>query len=176
MKIESGKKIDFIKEVFETCEMTQTYIFVNTKNFAERLHNTLRKAGLGSNIMFSKMSKEERDETMQKFRDQNINVLICTDLVSRGVDVPEAELVINFDVPTQNVKGKPIADVQTYLHRIGRAGRFGRKAVALTIWDRDVDKGYLDDIMNFYGFDDKTITGLQGADHLKEILREISDS
>lgn len=87
------------------------------------------------------MSKEERDETMQKFRNQEINVLICTDLISRGVDVPEAELVINYDVPTRAIgKEKPVADVQTYLHRIGRGGRFGRQAIALTIWDRDIDK------------------------------------
>ena len=49
------------------------------------------------------MSKEERDDTMEKFRNQTINVLIATDLISRGIDVPEAELVINFDVPTHKV-------------------------------------------------------------------------
>jgi len=53
--------------------------------------------------MFSKMQKEERDNTMKLFREQKINVLICTDLVSRGIDVPEAELVINYDVPTHKV-------------------------------------------------------------------------
>lgn len=103
MKCEPKKKLDFIKEVFETCEMTQTYIFVNTKDFAEMIHKLLNKAGLGSHIMFSKMQKEERDSTMKLFREQKINVLICTDLVSRGIDVPEAELVINYDVPTHKV-------------------------------------------------------------------------
>jgi superfamily II DNA/RNA helicase len=87
--------------------------------------------------MFSKMSKEERDETMQKFREQKINVLIATDLISRGIDVPEAELVINYDVPTHKVKGKVYANSATYLHRIARAGRFGKKAIALSIYDRD---------------------------------------
>lgn len=85
------------------------------------------------------MSPEERDETMLKFRKQEINVLITTNMIARGVDVPETELVINFDVPCYNVNKKMEADPATYLHRIGRAGRFGRPGVALTIWDRDID-------------------------------------
>ncbi len=85
------------------------------------------------------MSPEERDETMLKFRKQEINVLITTNMIARGVDVPETELVINFDVPSYKVNKKTEADPATYLHRIGRAGRFGRPGVALTIWDRDMD-------------------------------------
>lgn len=70
-----------------TCEMTQTFIFVNTKNFAETVNRCLNEAGLKSYIMFGKMSKEERDSTMEKFRKQQINVLITTDLIARGIDV-----------------------------------------------------------------------------------------
>lgn len=68
MECKPKKKVDFIKEVFATCEMTQTYIFVNTKAFAETLHKILRKEGLQSYIMFSNMTKEERDATMKQFR------------------------------------------------------------------------------------------------------------
>ena len=68
MRCEPKKKLDFIKDVFETCEMTQTFVFVNTKEFAEKVHILLRKAGLSSFIMFSKMTKEERDDTIEKFR------------------------------------------------------------------------------------------------------------
>jgi superfamily II DNA/RNA helicase len=52
--------------------------------------------------MFSKMSKEERDSTMERFRKQQINVLITTDVIARGIDVPEAQLVINYDVPQRD--------------------------------------------------------------------------
>ena len=76
---------------------------------------------------------------MQKFRLQKINVLITTNMIARGVDVPETELVINFDVPSYRDKNSTKADPATYLHRIGRAGRFGRPGIALTIWDRPVD-------------------------------------
>jgi ATP-dependent RNA helicase DDX19/DBP5 len=76
---------------------------------------------------------------MEKFRKLEINVLITTNMIARGVDVPETELVINFDVPTIREKNKSVPDPATYLHRIGRAGRFGRAGVALTIWDREID-------------------------------------
>lgn len=85
------------------------------------------------------MSPQERDETMDKFRKLDINVLITTNIIARGVDIPETELVINFDVPSVRENNKSVADPATYLHRIGRAGRFGRKGIALTIWDRAID-------------------------------------
>ena len=77
------------------------------------------------------MDKEERDETMAKFRNQEIHTLICTDMIARGVDVPEAELVINLDVPQKQKRGskdrnQKEGDYETYLHRIGRTGRFGK--------------------------------------------------
>ena len=89
MKCEKGKKLDFIEEIFTTCEMTQTYIFVNTKNFAETIHRLLLKHGFKSHIMFSKMCDEERDKTIDKFRNGQINVLITTNMIARGIDVPE---------------------------------------------------------------------------------------
>lgn len=110
MRCEPKKKLDFIKEVFEMCEMTQTFIFVNSLDFAEKIHLKLRKCGLSSFIMFSKMSREERDDTIQKFRDQQINVLITTNLIARGIDVPEVELVINYDVPLKKIDGQIYGD------------------------------------------------------------------
>lgn len=112
----------------------------------------MRKAGFHSYIMFSKMSKEERDNTIQKFRNQEINVLITTNMIARGIDVPETQLVINYDVPaTKGADGKSEPDAETYLHRIGRTGRFGVEGIALTIYDRDVDKAHLDSIIKHYG-------------------------
>ncbi len=66
-------------------------------------------------------------------------MLITTNIIARGVDIPETELVINFDVPSVRENNKSVVDPATYLHRIGRAGRFGRKGIALTIWDRAID-------------------------------------
>ena len=78
---------------------------------------------------------------MDKFRKQEINVLITTNIIARGIDIPEAQLIINYDVPLEKAKdGKIHGDAATYQHRIGRTGRFGTKGIALTIYDRDIDE------------------------------------
>ena len=99
MKCEDGKKLDFIKTIFEAAETTQTFIFVNTKDFAVKVHWRLRKAGFKSFIMFKGMTKEERYDTIKKFRRVEVNFLITTNMIARGIDIPQTELVINFDVP-----------------------------------------------------------------------------
>ena len=174
LRVGPKKKLDFIKEVFDVCEMAQSFIFVNTKDFAEKIHEWLRKAGYKSYIMFSKMSKEERDKTIQQFRAGEINVLITTNLVARGIDVPEVDLVINYDVPQTREGNQNVGDPETYLHRIGRTGRFGKQGVALSIYDRDQDKEYLDQILAHYKMEDM-MNVLEGPDHLKRVLEEIVD-
>lgn len=81
-------KIEFVAEIFEVCASTQTVIFVNTKAFAEVILNVLRKKDLKVFIIFSNMSNEERDEYVEKFRRLEINVIITTNLLARGIDVP----------------------------------------------------------------------------------------
>lgn len=137
----------------------------------------LREKGKPSNIMFGRMEKEERDETMAKFRAQEIHVLICTDMIARGVDVPEAELVVNFDVPCKQKTSKSnekVGDQETYLHRIGRTGRFGKQGLALSLFDRDDDKQYLDQIIKHYDMG-AMVNKLNDAEHLKTLLRDIAD-
>lgn len=155
MRCESKKKPEFIMNVFNTCSMTQTVIFVNTKKFAEVLHNLMRRNGYKSTIIFGDMSVEERDEMIAKFRSCEVNVIITTNMLARGIDVPEVEIVINFDVPTVTVGGKKMGDSENYLHRIGRTGRFGTQGIAVSIYDRDEDKEYLDQIMTHFQMADK---------------------
>ena len=139
-----GKKPDFVKSVFDICALTQTVIFVNSKDFAERLHEMMRKASFKSVIIFGKMSPEERDEMMTQFRKGEIKVIITTNMLARGIDVPEVQIVINYDVPLMKGSDDKICgDAENYLHRIGRTGRFGVKGIAITIFDREVDQGYL---------------------------------
>ena len=152
---------------------------MNTKEFAETIHKLLRSAGFQSYIMFSKMKNEERDATIQRFRNQEIQVLITTNMVARGIDVPETQLVINYDVPAMRVPGSEdmrvnMADPETYLHRIGRTGRFATQGIALTLYDRDVDEKYLDEIADHYQMHD-LIKTLDGPDQLKEALKAIQE-
>ena len=89
MECQPKKKLDFIKDIFQTCESTQTFIFVNSRDFAEKIHALLTKDNFKSFIMFAKMTKEERDATIEQFRNQDIHVLITTNMIARGIDVPE---------------------------------------------------------------------------------------
>ena len=137
-------------EIFNFCAQTQCIIFVNTKAFAETLLRILKKHGYKANIIFGDMTNEERDEYIQKFRDREINFVITTNILARGLDVPDIQLVINFDVPTQRENGKIVPDPENYLHRIGRAGRFGVPGIALTIYDREEDEQMLNQIFETY--------------------------
>ena len=94
-------------------------------------------------------------------------------MLARGIDVLETQLVINYDVPMLIGKDRG-ADPETYLHRIGRTGRFGGNGVALTIYDRPIDKEYLDSIIAHYDMKN-VVNELEGPDHLKELLRTLQD-
>jgi ATP-dependent RNA helicase DDX19/DBP5 len=167
------KKPEFIMDVFNTCCMTQTIIFMNTKSFAEKLHIMMRKNGYKSTIIFGDMSPVERDEMVNKFRNGEVSVIITTNMLARGLDVPEVEIVINFDVPTKkDLQENRHGDCETYLHRIGRTGRFGSKGLAISIYDRDEDKKYLDEIIDHFAMQTK-IKELKGHEELKTLLEEI---
>jgi superfamily II DNA/RNA helicase len=88
-KCESKQKIQFVMDVFKLLSLTQAIIFVNTKQFCEFVHNKLIKEGFKSTIMFGEMTREERDEMMEKFRKSEVNVIITTNMLARGIDVPE---------------------------------------------------------------------------------------
>lgn len=97
------------------------------------------------------MKTDERDEIMEKFRSLWYKAVIATNILARGIDIPEVELVINFDVPTiRESNGSYSADYDNYLHRVGRTGRFGAKGIALTLIEKAEDEGFLNDIAMYY--------------------------
>ena len=79
-----------------------------------------------------------------------MSVLITSNVLARGIDVPECELVINYDVPIIVRSNRIFGDPETYLHRIGRTGRFGTKGIALTLLERPEDKVDFDGIVDYY--------------------------
>ena len=159
-------------DVFTVCELTQTIIFVNTKKFAETLHSMMRKANLKSTIIFGDMSVDERDEMIGKFRTGEVSVVITTNLLARGVDVPGIQIVINYDVPAQGPRGGEHGDAENYMHRIGRTGRFGSQGIAITLYDRDEDEGYLNQILDHYQMNDK-MNVLEAPEQVRALLEEI---
>ena len=94
-------------------------------------------------MIHGSLMTHEREQIMNKFRQGEIRILLSTDLLSRGIDIQQLSLVINFDLPN---------DKETYIHRIGRSGRYGRKGIAINlITMNEVEK--LKDIKDFYNTD-----------------------
>jgi len=113
-------------------------IFVQSKDRAKELYNELICEGINANVIHADRKKHERDAIMKDFRMGLIWVLICTDLMSRGVDFKTVNHVVNFDFPQS---------VVSYIHRVGRTGRAGRKGFATTFYTEE-DVEFLRNIAN----------------------------
>lgn len=125
--------------------------------------------------MFGEMDNEERDEMMELFRRGVVKTFITTNMLARGIDVPEIDIVINYDVPiTHKKNGQRKGDAETYIHRIGRAGRFGVKGIAITLLDRKDDQNYFDDIVEHFSMKDK-VKVLDNVEQFVEAYKAMSE-
>ena len=118
-------------------------IFCNTKHMCQRLSDDFQRAGLDADCIHGDIRQSQREKTMQRYRDGKLQVLIATDVASRGIDVDDVDCVINYDVPDEN---------EYYVHRIGRTGRAKRKGVAWSIIGNFPEKAKLDEICKFCNF------------------------
>lgn len=133
-------KFDTLCDLYDSLTIAQAVIFCNTKKKVDWLVQSMKKANFSVVSMHGDMKQEERDKVMNEFRLGNSRVLISTDVWARGIDVQQVSLVINYDIPI---------DRESYIHRIGRSGRFGRKGVAISfITHDDIDE--LHDLEHFY--------------------------
>jgi translation initiation factor 4A len=123
-------KFDVLKDLYDTINISQCIIYINSKNKLMDVYDSLIRENFPVAYIHGELQATERKEVMEKFRAGQSRILLSTDLLSRGIDVQQLSLVINFDIP----KSK-----ETYIHRIGRSGRYGRKGVAINlITDRDI--------------------------------------
>lgn len=131
-------KYNMLKKLFEFLTITQCIVFVNGVNRVTELYEAFLKEGFTVCCMHSNMPKEDRKKTLESFRVGSYRLLLSSDLTARGIDVQQVETVINFDIPRS---------VHTYLHRIGRGGRWGRKGMAINlVTRRDVSQmRYIED-------------------------------
>ncbi|MCA1811008.1 MAG: DEAD/DEAH box helicase, partial [Halobacteriales archaeon] len=106
----------------------RTIVFTRTKHLAKRLAPQLGRAGYKAVALQGNMSQGQRERAMQAFRDGDMDLLVATDVASRGIDVPEVSHVVNFDLPDEP---------EAYVHRIGRTGRMGRTGRAFTFVQSD---------------------------------------
>ncbi|XRB17519.1 DEAD-box ATP-dependent RNA helicase 38 [Pseudoscourfieldia marina] len=127
-------KVDVLKErIFPLAErLGQCIIFVRTRPAARHLHNELANEGHKCTSIHGDQSFQERDQVVKEFRDGTTKILIATNVMARGFDVSTVTLVVNYEPPTVNGDGQT-PDPETYMHRIGRSGRFGRKGAAFNL-------------------------------------------
>jgi len=118
-----GWKFDTLCDLYESISVAQLIIFCNTQRTTEILRDKLEQRDFTCSHIHGSMSSDERKERMKLFRDGHSRVLISTDLLARGIDVPNVDKVINYDLPHR--------DYSNYIHRIGRSGRYGKKGVAI---------------------------------------------
>ena len=120
-------KYNTITDLFSVINVTQCIIYCNSVRRVEHLAHAMEKDGFSVCCIHSNMDKATRQSVLDNFRNGGIRVLISSDVTARGIDVQQVGVVVNFDVPR---------NVHTYLHRIGRSGRWGRKGCAINLVTR----------------------------------------
>lgn len=134
------QKYDVIKDLFASLSVTQTFIYCNSVRRVVDLYEAMKEDGFPVACIHSSMDKVERDNALKEFRKGTTRIMISTNVTARGIDIQQVAVVINFDIPK---------DVHTYIHRIGRSGRWGRKGTGINLVTRR-DHSYLKAIETFY--------------------------
>jgi superfamily II DNA/RNA helicase len=117
-------KFDTLLDLYNIVSTSQAIIFCNTIRKVEWLEQNLKQNNFPITVIHSNMNQTERDNVVKDFRDSKTRLLLTTDLLSRGIDIPQVNMVVNYDLPPNK---------ETYVHRIGRCGRFDKKGVAITM-------------------------------------------
>ena len=133
------QKNDYLKLLLKERGLKKVIIFVGKKQKVKELARALRANHIDAGAMHSDLEQKERDEVMLDFRNGKVDVLVATDIVSRGIDVDDIPLVINYDVPR---------DAEDYVHRIGRTARAENKGEAITLVSPE-DKRFFNKIERF---------------------------
>lgn len=147
------EKADFICALNDEHVIPMCIVYVNNRKSADRLKYELNSQGMTCECIYGDMNASQRNSIIQSFRRCECRFLISTDLLSRGIDIQQVKLVINFDIPyvTDRDTAEPVpARMAEYLHRIGRSGRFGRKGLAINIIANVSDKSRLEAIEKWY--------------------------
>jgi len=133
-------KMEVLLNLYANLDISQALIYCNTKKRVEELEKAMTENDFAVSIMHGEMDQIKRDDVMKQFRSGTVRVLITTDLLARGIDVQQVGLVINYELPFKK---------ENYIHRIGRAGRFGRKGTAIN-FVLPKDARYIKEIQDHY--------------------------
>ncbi|MBM4901438.1 DEAD/DEAH box helicase [Vibrio parahaemolyticus] len=122
--VNKGSKTKALIELIQKNAWTQVLVFIGAKENADGLAKKLNKAGISTNALHGNKSQDEREEALAQFKSGQIQVLIATDLLARGIHIEQLPVVINFELPMH---------AETYVHRVGRTARAGEQGVAMSL-------------------------------------------
>jgi ATP-dependent RNA helicase RhlE len=139
--VEMDNKRFFLERIIKELPDKKILVFVRTKVRAERVFSAMQRVGIQTLTMHGGKEQEDRLTVMDGFKSGTVKVLIATDVSARGIDIPDVDYVINYDLP----------DVaENYVHRVGRTGRGVKKGEAVSFCSPE-EKPVLDDIHAFLG-------------------------
>jgi len=128
VRVDARKKRDVLADMLRADEVTTAIVFCNRKTTVRELSTSLKRGGLKAGQIHGDMEQSDRIKELERFKAEEINILVASDVAARGLDIKGVSHVFNFDVPWQP---------DDYVHRIGRTGRAGRTGVAVTLATRD---------------------------------------
>lgn len=143
-----GDKFKKLTDFYGLLTIASSIIFVQRKATADELYKKMTAEGHKVSVLHGDLYNEERDRLIDDFREGRSKVLITTNVLARGIDIPSVSMVVNYDLPLDQ-NGHP--DPSTYLHRIGRTGRFGRVGVSVSMIHSKKAFEQLQEIINHFG-------------------------
>ncbi|CAI4064627.1 hypothetical protein SUVZ_08G0900 [Saccharomyces uvarum] len=163
-------KFEVLTELYGLMTIGSSIIFVATKKTANVLYGKLKNEGHEVSILHGDLQTQERDRLIDDFREGRSKVLITTNVLARGIDIPTVSMVVNYDLPTL-ANGQ--ADPATYIHRIGRTGRFGRKGVAISFVHDKNSFNILSSIQKYFGDIEMTRVPTDDWDEVEKIVKKV---
>lgn len=153
--LEESEKLHCLHTLFQKLDINQAIIFCKSAKRVELLAKKITEMDYSAFYTHSKMTQQDRNRIYHDFKHGESRCLVCTDLFTRGIDIQSVNVVINFDFPTY---------AETYLHRIGRSGRFGHLGLAINFITED-------DKTNMFNIEDQLKTKIQAIP--QEIDRDL---
>ena len=141
IKLKDNEKNKKLFDILDDIQFNQVIIFVNSIERCETLNYILKQNEFPSIAIHADLPQEERIKLFDAFKDFNARIMVATELYGRGVDFLKVNTVVNYDMST---------DPEAYVHRVGRAGRFGTKGITITFLSSDEDQKVFDELLKKY--------------------------
>ena len=139
LKLTEAQKNRKLHDLLQKLEYNQVVIFVKSTQRCKQLNSLLEECQLQSNAVYGGLKQQDRLERYNKFKTFQFRILVATDVFARGVDFERVNIVINYDMPEK---------ADTYLHRVGRSGRFGTKGLAISFVSSNEDVAVLEEVQS----------------------------